>query len=377
MLSSRVFLLAGLIVASAAYAKLDIYEPTPYPPRDAEQPSLPSASGGMSLEQRLERWDMQFDDWTRIADIKSRSLKGDVEALKQKVDALERAVAALQSQKPGGTPAPAANDPRIAALEARVAQLEKERGVYQAPFVVKNAAGKAILQVQPDGVMHLASASGTNQITFLARGGEPTRVVVQGGTAAAQLQAGAGGGVLELVDNKSTETRLTASSGELGLAVIKDGQLAAGLGAPAGKSVALRLYDKSGRTIAAAGENPRVGGTGIVYVGNGSQNSASLAADAEGSGIVHAFAADGTVGSGLSGGERLVAAYNKAGNAVVTIGKSENSEGGNVTARDPAGDGVFRAGHNSAVGGGDACVYRAKRQNVFCLGIGMPGVGTR
>ena len=92
---------------------------------------------------------------------------------------------------------------------------------------------------------------------------------------------------------------------------------------------------------------------------------------------MHAFEDDGAVGSGLSGGERLVAAYNKSGNAVVTIGKSENSEGGNVTARDPAGDGVFRAGHNTAVGGGDACVYRAKRQNVFCLGVGMPGVGTR
>nr|WP_315492020.1 hypothetical protein [uncultured Rhodoferax sp.] len=64
-----------------------------------------------------------------------------------------------------------------------------------------------------------------------------------------------------------------------------------------------------------------------------------------------------------------------SGAAIATISKSDKSEGGNVTARNPSGDGVFSAGFRADVGGGEACVYRAKAQNTSCLGIGMPGMG--
>ncbi len=114
----------------------------------------------------------------------------------------------------------------------------------------------------------------------------------------------------------------------------------------------------------------------MVFVGIGkSTNSAALGAESGGSGVIQAFTTDGKVGAGLVGKDRMIAAYNAAGSAVATMGKSEQSEGGNVTARTPDGDGVFRAGFRADIGGGEACVYREKRQNVFCLGIGMPGIG--
>ena len=86
--------------------------------------------------------------------------------------------------------------------------------------------------------------------------------------------------------------------------------------------------------VAGAGSNPAAGGAGLVFVGTGKgTNSAALGAEADGSGVVQAFTTDGKVGAGLVGKDRMIAAYNAAGSAVATMGKSEQSEGGNVTAR--------------------------------------------
>lgn len=262
---------------------------------------------------------------------------------------------------------------KIQALEARLAALEK--GVFKAPFTVLGNGGKPVLRLSSDGFL-LLGFDGGNQIGLLAQpGAAPARIGVQSGSNVAQMVAGEGKAVIEVLHGEAVTAGLTASPQLVGVLVEKDGIPAARLGSLPGKGVALRLYDKGGKQVAAAGENPATPGTGLVAVGNGSRNGAALAANEDGSGVAHAFAADGTVGSGLIGKDRMVAAYNASGNAVVTIGKSENSEGGNVTSRDPAGDGVFRAGFNSAVGGGDACVFRAKKQQTYCLGLGVPGVG--
>lgn len=261
---------------------------------------------------------------------------------------------------------------KLEALQARIAALEK--GVLKAPLTVLDANGRPILQLSADGYLLLGSDGG-NQIGLVAQPGSPARIGVQSGTSVAQMSAGNGKAAVEVFNGESNNVTLAASAGELGVVVERNGQPAAGLGSMPGKGVALRLFDKSGKQVAAAGENPATPGSGIVTVGNGSRNAAALAANGDGSGVVHAYASDGTVGSGLIGVDRMVAAYNASGAAVVTIGRSENSEGGNVTSRDPTGEGVFRAGFNSAVGGGDACVYRAKKQQVYCLGLGVPGVG--
>ncbi len=261
---------------------------------------------------------------------------------------------------------------QVKALEARLAALEK--GAFKAPFTVLGNGGKPVLRLSADGFL-LLGFDGGNQIGLLAQPAGPARIGVQSGSYTAQMVAGESKAVVEVLNGEAIAAGLTASASTVGLLVEKDGIPAARLGSLPGKGVALRLYDKGGKQVAAAGENPSTPGTGLVAVGNGSQNGAALAANNDGSGVAHAFAADGTVGSGLIGKDRMVAAYNASGNAVVTIGKSENSEGGNVTSRDPAGEGVFRAGFNSAVGGGDACVFRAKKQQTYCLGLGVPGVG--
>ncbi len=249
-----------------------------------------------------------------------------------------------------------------------MAILEAERGVFKAPFIIQGAGGKTVLRVQPDGYMLLGAGDG-NQIAFFARSGEPASIAIQSSNTQAVLSAGTEA-TLILTKPGTAETRLSAGGAELGLFVEKNGQLAAGLGGAAGKPVALRLYNQGGKVIAAAGENPRGAGTGFMYVGNGSQNGSALAAEDDGSGLIQVFAADGTVAAGMVGKERLIGAYNASGAAVATLSKAGQSEGGNVTARNPAGEGVFSAGFNNAVGGGDACVYRAKRQNTFCIGIG-------
>lgn len=299
--------------------------------------------------------------------------KQEIDTLKQKVSALEQKLSALQ--QPGTGPKPAGgDDARFKALEDRIAKLEAAGTTLKAPLTVTGAGGKTILKLSADGFLLLGSEGG-NQVALIAQPGAPARMGVQSGAYAVQLSAGDGKALVDVLNTEARTTSLVASEAQLGLVVERGGKAAAGLGSVPGKGVALRLYDQAGRQVAAAGENPATPGTGLVAVGNGSRNGAALAANSDSSGVVHAFAADGSVGSGLIGVDRMVAAYNKSGAAVVTIGKSENSEGGNVTSRDPSGDGVFRAGFNSAVGGGDACVFRAKKQQTYCLGLGVPGVG--
>lgn len=368
----------ALGLASAVYAIPGYYPPSEYPRDDPTGPRMgsPDYRPGFPNIKTQDDYNSAVSDWIIDSNRRVASLKGDTEALKQKVAELERQLAALK-QQPGTNPNPGpggGSEARIKALEDRVAKLEAAGSTLKAPLSVTGAGGKTILKLSADGFLLLGSDGGS-QVALVAQPGAPARVGVQSGAYAVQLSAGNGKALVDVLNTEAQTVSLTAAADQVGLMVEKDGKTAAGVGSVPGKGVALRLYDKGGKQVAAAGENPATPGTGIVAVGNGSRNGAALAANSDGSGVVHAFAADGTVGSGLIGVDRMVAAYNKAGNAVVTIGKSENSEGGNVTSRDPSGDGVFRAGFNSAVGGGDACVFRAKKQQTYCLGLGVPGVG--
>lgn len=307
-----------------------------------------------------------------------------VQTLTQQLVQLNATIGELQAQQ----------DTQIAALQARVAELERTKGTITVPFKVVDKGGYPLVLVDesaatfssPDGSAktNIQLKAGLPAQLYLGNmagglslvGGETNEItIVNGETAVFKLTETADQGVLMTGTTTEGEFRLGSGPGLTGLLITRGDQPAAGLGTFDGRGIALRVFAASGMVVGAMGENPGTPGTGIAYVGNGTQNAAALAVDADGTGVVHAFAADGTVGAALNGGPRLVAAYNAAGNAVASMGQSENSEGGNVTARDPAGEGVFRAGYNSAVTGGDACVFRAKRQNVFCLGIGAPGMG--
>ncbi|MFP5077724.1 bZIP transcription factor [Rhizobium sp. YIM 134829] len=332
-------------------------------------------------------------DWIDDANSSFISLEDKVEALENEVSDLKRRVAQLESAQPGGKPVA---DPRIDNLIARVEALEKAKGTANAPFNVVSASGKALFQVDAYGNSQFQGATGQGAIGigFVGDGASIAAFSPHGSFAASigesggQLQVQSDSGKTSAYVIASDKVGLHLTSGEkhtdlaadedlFGLKLSQGEKPAASLGTLPGKGVALRLFNTQGQQVVSAGANPDQGGAGIVAAGvsDGSRSAAILSGQQDGSGLVQAFATDGTGAAALVGKERSVAAYNKAGNPVATIGQSDKSEGGTVVARNPSGEGIFAAGFASEYGGGEACVWRAKRSNTFCLGLGLPGMG--
>ncbi|WP_439528578.1 hypothetical protein [Pannonibacter sp.] len=342
------------------------------------------SNGGKELRERLAR--LEKENTEKMIEIEHS--KANLAQLQAQVEALKQSTAAVMELIE-------AHKGRIDGLENRVAELERQKGTVTAPFKVVDKTGFTLLLVDEAGATFSSLGGGTTNIQLKQgqppqlylgnqagglslEGGETNRTtLVNGDTSVFEMKASSGQGIQ--MRGTTTEGQFELGSGPalLGLVVRKNDQPAAGLGTFDGRGVALRLFGAGGQVIAAAGENPSVAGTGLVYVGNGSKNSAALAADSDGSGFVHAFAGNGTVGAGLVGKERLVAAYYEGGAAVATLQKSDKSEGGTIRARDPSGEAVFSTGYRADIGGGEACVIRNKRGgNIFCLGLGVPGFGT-
>ena len=312
-----------------------------------------------------------------------------------------------------------AHNKRLAELESKVAKLEAERGIFKAPFKVVDAKGATLFSVAADGrtvvgnegqamiVMKatgggsavLQLSAGDKKLLLATDGGSGTTLQLNDGADAvvklsadqgqkALLRLAGGGAIATLNADPDNAARLDLQAGseagivvsskkdDLGMLAQLGGQNALSLGAMPGKGVALRLFDTSGNQVVTAAPNPAQSGAGVVAVGNGGPKSAVIVeAHSDGSGLVHAYSDDGVGGAALAGGERSVVAYNKAGNPVASVGQSDKSEGGTLVARNPEGDGIFAAGFAAEYGGGEACVWRAKRSNTFCLGLGMPGMG--
>lgn len=312
---------------------------------------------------------------------------------------------------------------RVTDLSAQVLKLEDQvrelrEGRHKAPFTVVNAGGKVLFSVTEDGTVTVGTEGqaaivmkalpSNSALIQLAAGSKRALLVTDsadgahlhindGADAAVEVTATqgkngfirvAGGSSMAIVnadpDNAATlhlqgepEAGLLLSSKPetLGVLVQKGGKNAASLGAVPGKGVALRLYNEAGRQVVSAGANPAKGDAGLVSVGPGDKTAALLSSEADGAGLAQVFAADGSGAAALVGKERSVVAYNQAGNPVATMSKSDKSEGGTLVARNPDGDGIFAAGFAAEYGGGEACVWRAKRSNTFCLGLGMPGMG--
>lgn len=305
---------------------------------------------------------------------------------------------------------------RMDAVEAKVDALT--RGEHKAPFKVLNAGGKVLFSIVEDGTVTVGTegqaaivmktqpsnsafiqvASGSRRVVVTADSGDGAHVKLNDGAdAEVELTTSQGnngfvrvkGGTSDVIINAdpSNAASLNLQNGpdagvlvsskpeNLGILAQKAGKNALSLGAVPGKGIALRLYNDAGQQVVSAGPNPAKGDNGIVSVGTGDKTAAWLSSEADGAGLAQVFAADGTGAAAMVGKERTVAAYNQAGNAVATISKSDKSEGGTVVARNPGGEGIFAAGFASEYGGGEACVWRAKRSNTFCLGLGLPGMG--
>ena len=340
---------------------------------------------------QMSSYTMFVHDWITQANESFVSLEEKVESLEKEVADLKQRVAQLEAAQPGGKPAP---DPRIDDLIARVEALEKARDSVKAPFKVVSAGGKILFQVDAAGNSQFQGASGQGRIDigFVGNGASLAAVSPEGGFAAS---IGESGGTLQVKSAKANtrasmnasdkaglhlasperNTDLGADEDLFGLKLSHGEKPAASLGTMPGKGVALRLFNDAAEQVVSAGANPAKGDSGIVSVGTGSKTAAWISSEPDGSGLAQVFAADGTGAAALVGKERLVAAYNQAGNAVATISKSEKSEGGTVVARTHRGEGIFAAGFAADYGGGEACVWRAKRSNTFCLGLGLPGMG--
>ncbi len=312
---------------------------------------------------------------------------------------------------------------RVAELSAQIVRLENQvlelrEGRHTAPFSVVNGAGQPLFAVAADGTVTVGRegqaaivmkalpsgsaliqiASGPKRLLMVADGSEGAHVQLNDGPdAAVELTASQGnngfirvaGGTSSAIlnvdpDNAATlnlqgsdqsGVLLSAEAETLGMLVQKAGANAISLGAMPGKGPALRLFNDAGQQVVSAGPNPAKGDAGIVSVGTGGSAAAWLASEADGNGLAQVFAADGTGAAALVAAERAVVAYNAAGSPVATLSKSDKSEGGTVVARNPDGEGIFAAGFAAESGGGEACVWRAKRSNTFCLGIGLPGMG--
>lgn len=114
--------------------------------------------------------------------------------------------------------------------------------------------------------------------------------------------------------------------------------------------------------------------TGTIVRVNGKQRAFMGAASNDG-GVVAVFGGDGqhaAAGLQLSqGGGGLVAVFKNDTPISFLTESTSHPGGGNVTATNPAGDGVFSAGYDGAQGA--ACV--GHKGALHCLGIGLPMTG--
>lgn len=392
----RLLILCSLLMCGVAMAEPVAPVPPPWRATKNLQLLSPYSEPGLALEAseftgQMYEYTMLASDWFNQANESFVLLEGKVKNLEEEVDDLKNRVAQLEAAQPGGKPQP---DPRIDDLIARVEALEKAKGTVSAPFKVVSAGGKTLFQVDSYGnsLFQGATGDGLIHVGFVGNGASVSAISPDGGFAAS---IGESGGMLQVQSAEaktsayvlaSDKAGLHLTSGEkhadfaadedlFGLKLSQGEKPAASFGTLPGKGVALRLFNEAGDQVVSAGPNPAKGDAGLVSVGAGSKTAAWISAEADGSGLAQVFAADGTGAAALVGKERAAVAYNQAGNPVATISKSGKSEGGTVVARNPDGDGIFAAGFAAEYGGGEACVWRAKRSNTFCLGLGMPGMG--
>lgn len=182
-----------------------------------------------------------------------------------------------------------------------------------APFVVVDRTGKEILRVQDPMV-------GGGQ----GGGDRGLYVFDERGQTVAQLVNSNGGGKLKVQMPASNNYVATAANKDaVGSVVKQDGKQRAFMGL-------------SGN-----------GGLMAIYRGDGEFPSAAMQMALNNSGLVAVFRGD---------------------TAISYLTESDSPGGGNVTATDPAGKGVFSAGYDGSQGA--ACI--GHKGKLHCLGIGLP-----
>ena len=150
----------------------------------------------------------------------------------------------------------------------------------------------------------------------------------KGGQQVAGVFANDNGGVMKVMKSgeSNTYTAINAINAGLGMAIRKNGT---------------RLV-----FAGASGEN---GEKGSVYVyGNGENPVAGI--------------------TSYAGGKGLVAVFNQSAAIAMLAESDKHAGGGNITASDPTGNGIFSAGYTGEAG--DACVTR--KNGLWCMGTNLP-----
>ena len=216
----------------------------------------------------------------------------------------------------------------------------------------------------------LLGKSGTKHVELITEADTAQVSIVDGSSQAGLIARGADFGIA--VDESTGKVELGKMSGNWGVNLYDKSQLLAGLGTQGGGRFALRLYE-DGNQVGAFGAAPDgSGGTLRIYAG-GAKATATLGA-VNGAGLISAYDAGGSPVLSMTASDHAFAVYNSAGVPIATLSQSSHGNGGNVTASDGGGNGVFSAGAASD-GGGEACVVRDNGKG-FCLGIGLPGMGS-
>lgn len=148
---------------------------------------------------------------------------------------------------------------------------------------------------------------------------------------------------------------------------------------PAGMPVGELAYGTSGgyavvytpdqqKSVTIAGTQKSLG----VLVDDADQPIAQMGKLGDGRGFVYAYGAGGVPLAGLQStddGRGQISVFNKSGMPIAFLSESDKHPGGgNVTAADPGGSGVFSAGYDGLEG--EACVDR--KEALHCLGVDLP-----
>ncbi len=271
-------------------------------------------------------------------------------------------------------------DARLSAVEQK---LEASRSTVQAPFKVIDSKGVVLMSVEVVNNASILTLGNSDKAAtrMMVKDGD-ARIVATNGQNIAYLHADSNGSSTVGQSNGIRTTIGSVEEGVNGLVISSADDANHPLGeiaSRAGKKLAMRLYDDDGDAVVTAGTNPAAAGAGTVRVANTQgENVAFIGTSEDGASGELGVAKKGKNTAALLSEPRMVVLYNDAGEAITTLAKSQEGtgEGGNITVRQPDGEGIFSAGYSQERGGGEACVYRAKKQNVFCLGIGVPGMGT-
>jgi hypothetical protein len=314
----------------------------------------------------------------------------------------------------------------------RVTALEEGRNRVTAPFEVVDAAGKAIVAVGADKEfrgLEIYAANGMAVVSVMAKGmhgqvsvsGESSegsgRVSVSGGgSGALQIYAGdkvvaevtgegsngqvkvfgdsgSTAGTLAVVEDKAglqlesgdevaylRSDELRIASGEKKLTVqassvtLSDGdKTQAELGEDSKEgNMRLKIMNASGKDVVALGESSALGNSGALVIRDASgEVVATVAAMGAGRGSVNVFGKGASALAEIKvddNGQGVVAVRDGTGKAVAFLTGSSSGQGGNVTATNPAGDGVFSAGWNGEEGA--ACVNL--KSGMWCMGKNLP-----